>query len=361
MSSIFLFIFQFNIDFVLKKSKYYLLKVSKTKTKKSLINIFLTKMNSKEEKSFKDLHKSVLLEELVDGIKVSKMKQNIIVDCTLWMWGHAREIIKKLHKWDIFIWFDADIRNLEIVRPNLENEFHESWVKLLFINDNFLNLKENLDNLGIQKITWIYYDLGMSSLHVDEAERWFSFKLDWPLDMRFDNTQWITASRIVNSYKVEDLIKIFRGYWEEPSAKKIAEEIVLQRKTGFRFKTTKELSDLIWKISKFPKSKNRIFQALRIETNKELEVINTSVLDGINLLDIWWSIFIISFHSLEDRIIKNIFKQESRDCICDALMCICKHKKQLKIITKKPILPSEDEIKSNPRSRSAKARCAIKI
>lgn len=335
--------------------------MTKTKTKKSLINIFLTKMKKKEEKSFGELHISVLLDELVESIGLHKNKQNIIVDCTLWMGGHARWVLKKLKKWDVFIWFDADKRNLEIVQPELEKEFAESGVELKFINDNFVNLKKRLLEEGISSMTWIYYDLWISSLHVDEADRGFSFKLDGPLDMRFDTSTGVPASHIVNSYDQSDLLKIFREYWEEPSARRIAEEIVLQRKKGMRFKTTKELSELIAKISKFPKSKTRIFQALRIETNKELEVIEQSVQDAIDMLEEWGTIFIISFHSLEDRIVKHIFKQESKDCICSELLCICKHKKKLKISTKKPILPWDDEIKSNPRSRSAKARFAIKI
>lgn len=333
----------------------------KTKTKKSLINIFLTKMKKKEEKNLEELHISVLLHELVESIVIFKNKQNIIVDCTLWMGWHAREILKKLKKWDIFIWFDADKRNLDIVRPELEREFADTGIELKFINDNFINLRKRLEEQEISTITWIYYDLGISSLHVDEAQRWFSFKLEGPLDMRFDTSKWVTAAHIVNSYSQSDLVKIFREYGEEPSARKIADEIVLQRKKWMRFKTTKELSDLIGWISKFPKSKNRIFQALRIETNKELEVIEQSVQDAIDLLQEWGSIFIISFHSLEDRIVKRIFKQESKDCICSELLCVCKHKKKLKISTKKPILPSTDEIKSNSRSRSAKARFAIKI
>lgn len=318
-------------------------------------------MKNKEEKNLSQLHKSVLLSELVDWINIFKNKQNIVVDCTLWMWGHAKEIIKKLNKWDIFIWFDADIRNLNIVKPELEKEFENSEIKLLFINDNFINLKERLLENGIEKITWVYYDLWISSLHVDEAERWFSFKLDGPLDMRFDTSVWIKASEIVNSYKLEDLIHIFREYWEEPSSRKIAEEIIAQRRKWFRFKTTWELSKLIEWISRFPKSKNRIFQALRIETNKELDVIEKSLTDAIDMLEIWGNIFVISFHSLEDRIVKNIFKTESKDCICSELMCVCKHKKKLKILEKKPILPSSEEIKVNPRSRSAKARNAQKI
>lgn len=317
-------------------------------------------MTKKIEKNFKDLHTSVLLNELVDAIEVKKSGQNIIVDCTLGMAGHAREILKKMKKWDIFVGFDADIRNLSLVEEELKKEFWEI-VELHFVNDNFENLKKNLLERGIEKITWIYYDLGISSLHVDEAERGFSFKFDGPLDMRFDTSHGITASHIVNSYTKDDLIKIFREYGEEPSARRIAEEIALERKKGMRFKTTRELSELIGRISKFPKSKTRIFQALRIETNKELDVIGTSMSDAIAMLEKGGVIFAISFHSLEDRIVKNIFKKEERDCICSELICVCKHKKTLKVTTKKPILPSEEEITSNPRSRSAKARCAVKI
>lgn len=335
--------------------------MTKTKTKKSLINIFLTKMQKKEEKDFTQLHISVLLDELTKSIIIEKKKKNIIVDATLWMGWHAREILKKLKKWDVFIWFDADKRNLEIVQPELEKEFAASGIELHFINDNFVHLKKRLQERNIEYITGIYYDLGISSLHVDEKERWFSFKWDGPLDMRFDTTKGITASHIVNSYQKDELIRIFREYGEEPSARKIAEEIVLQRKKAKRFKTTKELADLIHGVSKFPKSKTRIFQALRIETNAELEVIEKSLFDAIEMLEKWGSIFVISFHSLEDRIVKNIFKTESRDCVCSELLCVCNHKKKLKISTKKPILPTSQEIEKNPRSRSAKARFAIKI
>lgn len=312
-------------------------------------------------KTLQELHISVLLNELVDFIEIKNDKKNIIVDCTLWMWWHAREIIKKMNKWDIFIWFDADIRNLELVKPILENDFASTWVKLFFINDNFQNLKIRLKEIWIENITWIYYDLWISSLHIDDKERWFSFSLEWPLDMRFDTSKWISASEVINSYSKEDLIEIFREYWEEPASKKIAELILKKRKSWFRFKNTKDLSDTIWEISNFPKTKARIFQSLRIEVNKELEVIKESLKDAIELLDKWGKIFVISFHSLEDRIVKNIFRDETKDCICNEIICICKHKKSLEILTKKPIIPTQEEIKRNSRSRSAKARWAKRI
>lgn len=305
------------------------------------------------------LHISVLLEELVSSIKIEKNKQNIIVDCTLWLAWHAKKIIEKLNPDDIFVWFDADIRNLELAKKILEESRKD--IKIVLINSNFVNLKTELEKVWIQNITWIYYDLGISSLHVDEAERWFSFKLDWPLDMRFDTSIWLPASHIVNTYKEDELIKIFRDYGEEPSSRKIAMKIIEKRKTWFRFNTTKELADLIDENVGFPKTKNRIFQALRIETNKEMENLEKSLRNALNLLNTWWTIFVISFHSLEDRIVKNIFKEESRDCICSDLICTCKHKKQIKILTKKPIIPTQEEEKANPRSRSAKARTAEKL
>lgn len=319
----------------------------------------MTKKKSSHEK--KELHVSVLLDELVNSIKIHKNKQNIIVDCTLGMGGHAREVLKKMHSWDIFIGFDADKRNLEIAQPKLEEEFTHSGIELIFINDNFSNLKERLEEKWFSKITWIYYDLWISSLHVDDGERGFSFRIDGPLDMRFNPEIWISASQIVNSYSKDDLLKIFREYGEEPSARKISEEIFAQRKTWMRFHTTGELANLITKVSKFPKSKTRIFQALRIEANKELDVIETSLRDALDVLESNGTIFVISFHSLEDRIVKNIFKNESKDCICRDIICMCHHKKTLEILTKKPILPTDEEIKNNPRSRSAKARCAKKI
>lgn len=304
------------------------------------------------------LHIPVLLEELVSSVKIDENKQNIIVDCTLWLAWHAKKIIEKMHPGDIFIWFDADIRNLELAKNNLKGVNEE--VNKIFINSNFVNLREELKKIKIKTITWIYYDLGISSLHVDEAERWFSFRYDGPLDMRFDTSIWFPASHIVNTYKEEDLTKIFRDYWEDSGSKKIARNIIEKRKKWFKFKTTKDLATLIDETTTFPKTKTRIFQALRIETNKEMENLKISLKDAINLLETGGTIFAISFHSLEDRIVKNIFRDESRDCICSDIICTCKHKKQIQILTKKPILPSKKEESLNPRARSAKARSAIK-
>lgn len=308
-------------------------------------------------KDIENKHISVLLTELVDSIEIKNDKKNIIVDSTLGMWWHASKMIEKMNSWDIFVWFDADIKNLELARIRLEEVNKNKKVEIYLINSNFWNLKDELEKIWIKEITWIYYDLWLSSLHLDEADRWFSFMKDGPLDMRLDKTRWKTAADIVNSYKDSELREIFLKYGEEPGANKIAKNIVeLRRKK--RFETTLELSEII---PGGVKVKSRIFQAIRIEVNGELEVLEKSLHDAISLLKKDSNIFVISFHSLEDRITKNIFRDETRDCICDDIICSCGHKKSLKVLNKKPILPSEEEIKQNPRSRSAKARLAKKI
>jgi 16S rRNA (cytosine1402-N4)-methyltransferase len=302
----------------------------------------------------------VLLHELVDAISIQKNNKNIIVDATLGMAWHAKEIIAKMNPWDTFIWFDADEKNLQAAKQRLESLFPNSKVHIVLIHSNFVHLKDELKKRNIEEITGIYYDLWISSLHVDEAERGFSFKLNGPLDMRFDKSAWKTAADIVNSFSERELKNIFSHYWEEPKSYKIAAKIVEKRKQT-KFTTTKQLSDTIEEVSKDPKSKNRIFQALRIETNNELEHIKVSLKDAIELLEKDGTIFVISFHSLEDRITKQIFKKETRDCICSDLICSCHHKKCLQLLSKKPILPSKKEVEYNQRSRSAKARSAQKI
>ena len=310
-----------------------------------------------EIEDIENRHISVLLDELVDSIDIKKNDKNIIVDCTLWMWWHASKIIDKMNPLDTFIWFDADIKNLELAKIRLDEINKNNKVKIILINSNFVNLKSELEERWINSVTWIYYDLWLSSLHLDEADRWFSFMLDWPLDMRLDKTIWKTAADIVNWYTAAELREIFIKYWEEPWANKISARIVEARRNK-KFKTTLELSEVIpW----LPKTKSRIFQAIRIEVNKELKNLEKSLEDSIKLLEKNWKIFVISFHSLEDRITKHIFKRETKDCICSDIICSCGHIKSLKVLTKKPILPTENEIKINPRSRSAKARCAEKI
>ncbi|MDD3646788.1 MAG: 16S rRNA (cytosine(1402)-N(4))-methyltransferase RsmH [Candidatus Gracilibacteria bacterium] len=317
-------------------------------------------MDSTSENNIQKKHVSVLLHELVDAIKVYDSRQNIVVDATLGLAGHANKIIQKLNKGDIFIGFDADIRNLKLAKEILDKVNSDNKVKIILINSNFVNLRSELKKHNIEKITGIYYDLGISSVHVDEADRGFSFKQNGPLDMRFDATKGKTAADIVNSYTEGDLRKIFLEYAEEAACSKIAKKIVEKRKVK-KFETTFDLIEALEEVNKHPKTKTRVFQALRIEVNNELEHIKSSINDAINLLEKNGIIFVISFHSLEDRIVKQIFKKETRDCICSDIICSCGHKKSLELLTKKPIIPTEAEIKENPRSRSAKARSAKKI
>lgn len=326
---------------------------------------------SESIKNIEKKHISVLYEELVWAFEMKKTEKNIIVDCTLWMWWHAKGIIDKMNIWDVFIGFDADKRNLVLARQRLldidntiEVDNFEKIVdnkkNLIFINSNFWNLAWELEKAWIKEITGIYYDLGISSVHIDQKDRWFSFRFDGPLDMRFDTKSFLTAKKVVNSYDKQDLYEIFKNYWEEPASRKIAEAIYRQRKIK-KFETTGDLLNLIEQNSRHPKTKTRIFQALRIEVNKELDNLEKSLNSAIRFLKKDSIIFVISFHSLEDRITKQIFKRETRDCICKDLICSCNHKKSLQILTKKPIVPTDNEIQYNPRARSAKARIAKKI
>lgn len=316
-------------------------------------------------KKDKNIHTSVLLEELVEWINIHPDKKNIVVDCTLGLAGHASQVLQKMKPGDILVGFDADERNLEQAKQKLKQTQTQtqtlSEVQVVLIHSNFLHLKEQLLKHNIPQISAIYYDLWVSSLHFDEAQRWFSFRMDGPLDMRFDTHSWKTAADILNFSEEKEIYKILKEYGEEPHARKIAARIISARKKKKFVSTTDLTSFLDTEINTHIKTKMRVFQALRIEANQELENLQTSLQDAIEMLEIGGRIFAISFHSLEDRIVKQTFKRETRDCICQDLICSCGHKKSLKILTKKPILPSEKEQQENSRSRSAKARIAEKI
>ncbi len=310
-----------------------------------------------------NLHTSVLLDETIESLDICASKKNIVVDCTLWLAGHASEVIKKMKSWDIFIGFDADERNLKIAKQKLKHiqTQTKSSPEVVLVHSNFLHLRKELKRHNIETITAIYYDLGVSSVHFDETDRGFSFRSDGPLDMRFDTTKWQTAADALNYYEEKKLFEILRNYGEEPHARKIAARIITARKKQ-KFHTTWDLSDFLEnEINTHIKTKMRVFQALRIEVNKELENLNSSLTQALELLSPKWIIAVISFHSLEDRIAKQVFKRETRDCICTAPICNCGHKKSLKILTKKPIIPTDIEQKENSRSRSAKLRIAEKL
>ncbi len=312
-----------------------------------------------------NIHTSVLVDELVQSLETSPTEKNIIVDATLGLAWHAEKIIEKMHDGDIFVGFDADERNLKIAKQKLKHiqtkTQSAAGVDIILLQSNFVHLKQKLKENGIDTLTGIYYDLWVSSVHFDEADRGFSFRLEGPLDMRFDATQWQTAAEILNYSQEKDLYEILKNYGEEPHSRKIAAKIIEARKRK-KFATTHDLVEFLeTEINTHIKTKMRVFQALRIAVNNELENLQKSLEDAIDMLDSKGKIFAISFHSLEDRIVKQTFKRETRDCICQDMICSCKHKKSLKILTKKPIIPTEEEQKNNPRSKSAKARCAQKL
>jgi len=239
--------------------------------------------------------------------------------------------------------------------------------KILFIHKNFAHLKEEVEENEITNVKLIFFDLGLSSPQVDESDRGFSFQKEGPLDMRFDKNQVLTAEMILNTFSERKLADIFYEYGEERMSRKYARII----KENLPIKTTTELAGLIASsappIKKGKKSKKhpatQVFQALRIAVNNELETLKIAIKDAINILQPGGRLVVISYHSLEDRIVKNIIRTESKECICppEIPICQCNHKPQVKIITKKPITPEQEEIDENPRARSAKMRVAEKL
>ncbi|MCL5093905.1 MAG: 16S rRNA (cytosine(1402)-N(4))-methyltransferase RsmH [Patescibacteria group bacterium] len=306
-------------------------------------------------------HIPVLLNEVIGFIKEDT---GLVVDATVGFGGHAESILMKFPKIKV-IGIDQDKEALDFTKERLE-KFRE---RVQFEKGNFRNLSEILTSLGIKKGTldFIIADLGISSVQVDRPERGFSFKKG-PLDMRMDQSLKLTAGEIINERKEKELVRIFKEYGEEIFAKKIAKRIIERRKEK-EIETTEELREII--ISVLPKSyirklkidpATKVFQALRIAVNDELNALKEFLPQALESLKVGGRLGVISFHSLEDRIVKNYMRIESKDCICpkEKIICDCKHIKRLKILTKKPLIPSEKELKQNPRSRSAKLRVAEK-
>ena len=302
-------------------------------------------------------HKPVLLDEVIDSLEIKS--NGIYLDGTLGGGGHSLEILKRLNPTEgKLIAFDKDIEAINYSKKRLEN-----FKNIIFIHNNFSNVKIELKKIGINKIDGAILDLGVSSYQIDNKERGFSYNKDSRLDMRMNREDSISAINVINEYKEEDLYNIIKEYGEERYAYYIAKNIVRSRKIKI-IETTKELSDIV--INSIPKktlAKNnnpakRTFQAIRIEVNNELNILEQSINDIIELLNNRSRICIISFHSLEDRIIKNTLKKNMNPCICpkDFPVCICGKKSKGKIITKKPVIPSLEEQNLNSRSKSAKLR-----
>ena len=304
-------------------------------------------------------HYTVMKNEAVD---VLDCKDGLIyVDCTLGGGGHSELILQRIEPNGRLIAFDVDDDAIKASSERLKK-----YKNLTIVKNSYVNIKEVLKDLGIEKITGgILFDLGASYHQLTKAERGFSFSKNAPLDMRFDQNSKISAYDVVNYYSENDLVRIFSEYGEERFSKRIAKAIVETRKNK-KIETTFERADLILNCT--PKIKTaihpatRVFQAIRIEVNQELQNVKNTLNDVLDLLEVGAIMSVISFHSLEDRIVKHLFKYHSQKCHCDKNQLICKcPPPKLKLIYKKPIMASEKEVLENPPSRSAKLRAVVRI
>ncbi len=308
------------------------------------------------------INHSPVLRQLVQKY-LNLKKNNTAIDCTLGLGGHSQDILKKIGSKGLLITFEQDEQNLKIAKQNL-NEYKN----IIFVHSNFENLTETLVKNHVKKVNGILLDLGLCSSHFELENRGFSFKKSEPLDMRFSKElTHLTAAKIIDKYSVKKLTEIFQGYGEEKYALKIASVIEKQRRQA-PIQTTDQLTKIIEhtvprRYYEHIHPATRIFQALRIEVNNELEVLNNVLPQAIEALAPHGRLVVISYHSLEDRIVKHFLKFQTRTCICPPhiLICQCKHEPSIKILTKKPVRPSENEIQANPRSRSALLRAAEKI
>ena len=301
-------------------------------------------------------HKSVLLWETIDGLQVKP--DGTYVDGTLGGAGHAFEVCRKLSAKGRLIGIDQD-QDAIIAASDRLAAFQQATI----IRSNYCHMAEELARIGIHEVDGILLDLGVSSWQLDNEERGFSYRFDAPLDMRMDQRQSMTAYDIVNGYEEDKLARIIRDYGEDRFAKRIASNIVKARASS-PIRTTEELNKVIrqsipakMQASSGHPSK-RTFQAIRIELNQELVVLEESLDGMIDLLKDGGRICVITFHSLEDRIVKNIFRRNENPCICppDFPVCVCGRKSKGHVVTRKPIVPSEEETSENPRAKSAKLR-----
>lgn len=302
-------------------------------------------------------HKSVLLDEVIEGLNVKP--DGIYVDGTLGGAGHASVVCSLLGEKGRFVGIDQDEDAIHASQERLE-AYRE---KVTIVRSNYSDMVHVLHNLGIEKVEGITLDLGVSSFQLDTTERGFSYRFDAPLDMRMDNRQELSAMTVVNDYSEMELFRIIRDYGEDKFAKNIAKNIVRERQKE-PIRTTKRLADIVsysipMKIKKQGgHPAKRTFQAIRIEVNHELDVLERTIRDMIDLLNTGGRLCIITFHSLEDRIVKKAFRQAQNPCICppDFPVCVCGNVSKGNIISRKPVLPSEEEIAQNPRAKSAKLR-----
>lgn len=306
-------------------------------------------------------HVSVLLNECIENLNIKP--DGIYVDGTMGGAGHSLEIVKKLSEKGMLIGIDRDEEALAVAKERLK-EFNN----VKYVHDNHDNIDEIIKNLNIKGVDGILLDLGVSSYQIDEKTRGFTYMDDGPLDMRMDKSQKLTAEYIVNNYKEQDLARIIFEYGEEKFSRKIARNICEYRKNK-KIETTGELVKIIEKSipGKFREKNShpakRTFQAIRIEVNNEIEPLYNTIKNSITALNSKGRLCIITFHSLEDRMVKKAYVDAEGKCTCpkDLPYCVCGNVSLGKIITKKPILPTEKEMQENSRSRSAKLRVFEKI
>ena len=299
-------------------------------------------------------HEPVLKEEALSFLVTAK--KGIYLDGTLGGGGHSEAILKNIHKSGRLIALDLDNDAIHFSRARLKHK------NFLVEQANFKNLGEVLKKLKIKRLHGILLDLGVSSHQIDTAEKGFSYRASGKLDMRMNSKQQLTAHEIVNTFSEKKLCEIFKKYGEERRYRAISRVIIREREKNV-IETTTDLQEIISMVLPYQnrvKSLSRIFQALRIAVNEELENLKAALESGLDYLTTGGRLVVISYHSLEDRIVKNFFKQESRRCVCppDLPICVCGEPGRLKILTKRSIQPSKEEVQRNPRSRSARLRTA---
>jgi 16S rRNA (cytosine1402-N4)-methyltransferase len=303
------------------------------------------------------VHKPVLTREVLEGLNIAPGKN--YVDCTLGLGGHAQAILSSSYPGGRLLGIDADPEAALIARDNL----YEYSNNITIVNDNFTNLEEICREYDFTGVDGILFDLGISSLQLDTPERGFSFQSDAELDMRFSPEQVLTAMDLVNILPEQKLAQLLEEYGEEHRARRIARSIVANRPVN----STRKLAQLIEQAVKGERGHihpaTKTFLALRIVVNHELENLRSALEQSIKVLNKNGRLVVLSYHSLEDRIVKQFMKRESSACICppETPVCVCGHVPTLNLITKKVVTPSIEEVKNNPRSRSAKLRVAEKV
>lgn len=305
------------------------------------------------------MHRAVLLEETIENVLTNPA--GIYVDCTVGGGGHLSRLAERISREGFLVGLDKDLDVLQATRERLSID------RLLLIQSDFRHLQSVLQEHDVDLVDGIMMDLGVSSFQLDEAERGFSFHEDAPLDMRMDRSQEFSARELLNSWEEASIVGILFEYGEERYARRIARAIVQAREKK-PIETTLELVDIIRgavpaRYSRETHPARRSFQAIRIAVNGELDALKMVLPQAIELLKPGGRLCVISFHSLEDRIVKRYFQDEARSCVCPPGMpvCTCDHQSRVKIVTKKPIQSSAEEVEQNPRARSAKLRVAQKI